>query len=356
MKINLLFSILCIISSAVIKAQNLSAYTDYRNYFYVFDDGDFKNIEYNPIKSYKIGGNSVVYLNNSDNLKIYYKGSSYDFADVTPEVFYAADDIAAYTKDKILTVFDRGRFHTLSALVNYYTVSDSLVGFFDETTSIFKVYYDGSIQELDALNNVDFKVGSNTLAFVNRVGYFKIFYHDQVFEIETNQPESYKAACNTVAYVDGNSQSFKVFYNGTTVTLENAPPTSYQVAENIVAYVDNTGRFKVFCQGQTAEVLSFEPLFYSTEDNIIVYDDKVHFKVFYKGTTYTLEDYVPEEYQKDFNSLAYKDRDGYLKVFYDGETQRVSQEKINSFELSRNVVKFNTGLDDLHFFSKGKTY
>lgn len=58
----------------------------------------------------------------------------------------------------------------------------------------------------------------------------------------------------------------------------------------------------------------------------------------------------------DFNTIAYEDINGYLNIFYDGQTTKISNDKVNSFELSNDILKYTTGLNEIHFFSKGKIF
>src|SRR5688572_17426516 len=71
-----LFFILSTICSVSSLAQ-LAAYTDYRGYFHVFDKGVYHQLEYLPVKSYKVGGNAVAYVDNTNELQIYYNGEKY---------------------------------------------------------------------------------------------------------------------------------------------------------------------------------------------------------------------------------------------------------------------------------------
>ncbi len=359
MKINFFFLFLFLISIADSFCQNISAYIDYKNYFYVFDDGISKELEYNPIKSYKIGGNAVVYIDYSETVKVYYKGEKYDLHIQSPSEIIATDDLIIIYSAKVLKVFDHGEVTILSPYTNSYFAGDSVVGFFDNNSYSFKVYYDKTITSLEdyiAGGSGRALAGDNILAWVNRNEHFNIFYRQEIFELESTPPDNFRAGSNIVAYTDKFSQSFKVFFKGKTFTLENYKPKSYKVADNMVAYIDNTGHFKIFYYGTTTEISSFEPSFYKVEDNLLVYGDYMHFMIFYMGKTYQLENYVPSAYQMDGNTIAYKDRDGYLKVFYEGQIQKVSEEKINSFELSGNILRFTTGLDYVIFFSKGKVY
>lgn len=340
--------------------QNISAYIDYKNYFSVFDDGIKKELEYFPIQSYKVGGNSVVYIDQSGVVKAYYKGIKYDLSVVAPVDITATDDLVVFYVAKTLNVFDEGESTTLSILTTSYIVGDSIVGFFDDYNLTVNIYYQKTIIPLEDIvgknSNVSFiAAGDNILAYTN-TGHFYVYFHQQIFELETSIPTGCEAGNNIVVYMDGVTQNFKAFYNGVTYTLENFRPKSYKVADDMVAYIDNTGRFKIFYKGKTIEISSFEPSFYQVNDNLVVFAEQTNFQVFYKGNTYTLENYIPSEYQIDFNTIAYKNKDGYLIAFIDGRTQKIFNEKIILFRLSRDVLMFTAGLNDVYFFLKGKIY
>ena len=50
-------------------SQNLAAFTNYKKNFIIFDKGQTKQVEFLPVKSYKIGGNAVAFItNNSKNI------------------------------------------------------------------------------------------------------------------------------------------------------------------------------------------------------------------------------------------------------------------------------------------------
>ncbi len=103
------------------------------------------------------------------------------------------------------------------------------------------------------------------------------------------------------------------------------------------------------------KVSSFAPVFYDATDNVVVFFDNRFYTAFYNGKITTLETYVPQSIQKDYNTVAYIDRSGYLQALYGGKQQKISEEKITSFELSGNVLKYNSGMSDIKFFVNGKT-
>ena len=162
--------------------------------------------------------------------------------------------------------------------------------------------------------------------------------------------------CNTVAYVDGATQNFKAFYKGNTLLLENFAPANFKVGDDLIAYVDNQGNFKVFYMGELFTVSTYEPQYYDVVDHMVVYGDAQNFNAYYQGKTTKLESYKPDAYQMDYNSIAYKDRDNHIHLFSEGSIKDVSNQIINTYNLTRNVLMYSTDLESMHFYCNGKNY
>ena len=351
---------ICILLSTACAAQNLNCYSDVRNYFYIFDDGRLVEAEYMPVKNPQVGGNSVAYIDNSSNFRIYYNGTSTLEADNKPDHYYETDNLVVYDFEKRLSVFDRGQSSVLSYQRGKFAVGDSLVIFYDTISFTLKIYKDGQIREAEALYDkappTNLKAGDNLAAWVNYNSFFKAYFNNQTYELENNPPSHFKTGNNTIAYVDGATQNFKVFYRGTVFFLESFPPASFKVGDDLIAYVDNQGNFKVFYLGELSTINSYAPQYYDVTDHMVIYGDDRNFLAFYNGKSTKLESYKPESYQIDFNGVAYKDRTSHLRFFSEGSLKDVSSQIINSYQLTRNVLMYNTGMDEVHFFSNGKNY
>src|ERR1035437_731731 len=220
-----IFLFLFFVFHNLLPAQNLSAYLDYKNYFYVFDNGVSKEMEYLPVKWYKVGKNAVVYFDNSNNLKAYYQGDKQDLLFASPTDCWAMDDFIVYFANSSLYVFDKGNIVLLSRFTTDYTIGDSIVSCFDQNTSTYKIYYHGNIfylpeDVLDATSLKSFMAGDNLLAYINVDGFLKIYYNGHLFNTEANQSPRYKAAANIVAFVNDATREFKVFYKGNVIPLD----------------------------------------------------------------------------------------------------------------------------------------
>jgi hypothetical protein len=354
-----LFLLLLLLYSLYSSSQNLSAYNDYRNYFYAFDKGEFRQVEYLPVKSFKIGGNAVAYIDNTNEFRIYSEEQKFDITYGGTLTYYATDYLVAYRVGNVLSVFEKQRSQNLSYYCSIFAINDSLVGFFDESNYNFSVFYQGRVTELESSMiepPKSIKSGSNTLAYVNQSDFFKVFYRGTVYSIDNIAPLTFQAGSDVVAYVDNYDQNFHLFYKGDTAKLETFAPDSFKVGFGMVAYIDNPGNFRVFYNGTTRRLLSFRPDFFKVEGYTVLYGFNNMFTVFYKGVVYTLEDYIPTNFQIANEGVAYIDVSGRLKLFLSGKTYTVSYEIINNYRLDGNVLTYSVGSNTTKFFWNGKNY
>jgi len=338
-------------------AQNISAFTDYRGYLQAFDNGQFKQLEYMPVKSYKFGQSAIAYIDNKNDFKIYYNGESTYQLNAADFSYQVSDYLIAYKVGSVLYVFDRGEKKLLSYYNSIVVLEDSLLAFFDDSKYTLSIYYNGkeTLLEnslLDKPRSID--AGSNTLAWVNQSGFFNVFYQGRVHTLDNIAPLAYEAGRDLVAYVDDYDQYFHLFYKGDSAIVETFPPDSFKVGYGIMAYVDNLGDFRVFSNGSTRRVLADRPDFFFVKGDIIVFAYNRMFNVIYEGKEYTLENYTPKDFQLGTEGVAWIDESGRLKCFDKGKIYPVSYEIINGYNLTGSVLKYETGNNSLNIFFKGK--
>jgi len=340
-------------------AQNLSAFLDYRNYFQVFDNGSIRQVDYLPVKSFKVGGASVAYIDNTNEFRIYSAEQKFDQTFGCSLSYVVTDNLVAWQVGKVLSVFENQRSQNLSYYCTIYAINDSLIGFFDESTYNFSVYYKGTVTDLES-SMIEppkkIKAGSNTLAYVNQSNFFKVFYRGTTYILDDLAPVAFEAGRDVVAYIDDYNKYFHLFYKGDTARIETFAPDSFKVGFGIMAYVDNLGNFRVFNEGASRRLLTYRPDFFKVKGNTVVYAFNNNFTVFYKGEIYTLENYIPKDYQIGNDGVAYIDVSGRLKLFQAGKTYTASYEIINHYQLNGNVLTYCVGTNTTQFFWNGKNY
>lgn len=340
-------------------AQNLAAYPDYKNYFFVFDAGTTTNAEYLPVKSFQVGGLAVAYIDNADNLKACSQGKIIKLSDGIISNYQASDYLVSFSIYGMLSVFDGGKTSLLSSFAESYSTGDSLVAFYDNRNKKFNIYYNGTTSMLeDGMIQTpvqNFQMGDNIFAYINYLNEFKVFYRGESTKLMTvSRNIPYAAGKNVVAYCN-DSYGFSVFYKGTTYDLETFQPKAFVAGDDMVAYTTTNDELKVFYDGKTQLLCSFEPPFYKLTDSLLVYNEGGKFKTFYKGTVYTLENYIPDRYLVDFNTIAYIDQQGRLKTFAGGKTSLITNSRIDDFELYRNTIAYRV-YNDNYIYWNGKVY
>ena len=287
----IVYSIIFIISFSFGYSQDITAYRDYRGYFYVFDKGLLNEIETLPVKNFKIGQSCIAYQNYQGNLKVYYKGKTYDMWDAV-ETYYVSKHLAVGVLNSQLKLFDNRKMQTISTNVGTYALSDSLVAFNDNNYLKFNVYYKGAIIQLEdvlvsnAISN--FKAAGNIVAYIDTQSDFKVFYHGKVsnmFTFNSSLPLQYDVGQDVVAFIDNDDESFNVIWMGQNYKIEDASPMSFMAGNNFVAYVDNAGTFKIFKDGMVTVISAVTPDFYKVTDNIVVYSEKGFFKADYEDVS-----------------------------------------------------------------------
>jgi len=354
-----LFTLVFLVTSTGVFAQHLNSFVDYREYFYIFDHGVSHQQEYQVVKSQKVGGNCLAYVDNLGKFKVYYDGEVKELERYNIGVYVTTEHLLVYKVSQELMVFDEGNIKSLVYHPAFFGVGDSVVAYLDRASRYLNVYYKGEIIKiadgLVAHAAKSLRVGDNTVGFVDDQDKLYLFYRGKIKELIYN-PLNFKVSLNTAAYVDAMSGAFSIFHKGEDYEMETFTPTSYKMGDDIVAYVDESGSFKVFYNGEVTTISSFKPDFYKVIDDMVIYGEDGYFKVIYKMKEYSLENYIPQVYEADQATLAYIDQFGFLQCFFKGEIHSLSNEAVRDITVAGNTVAFKVGLNTNKVFYNGQIY
>jgi hypothetical protein len=289
----------------------------------------------------------------------WYNGEKNKVSEGLNAVLGATGNLIYYTRDNALTIIDKGTLFTVSYFLSEYKAGDNIIAFKDSRMDLLKVFYNGSVHELEytLVSKLGaFEAGDNTVAFMNGSGYFKVFHEGETYELSNWEPASFACGKDMVAYVDGSSNEFRLYATGRIVKLENFAPLSMQMGDNLLAYVSDESAFKVYTNDKLLKIESYAPDFYMVKDNIVAFFASNRFQVLHEGQRYELETFQPRSFRISNNSLAYVDNAGRLKMFDMGKTVTVTTEMVEGFELNGNIIKYfvNGNIEKIYY--NGKTY
>jgi hypothetical protein len=357
----IIFTLVFFVVCKFIYAQDITAYTDNRDNLQVFDRGLNRQIEYLPVKSYQIGGNSIAYIDNKTDFKIYYDGQSFNLMNAADFWYRTTNNLTAFRVGEVLYAFDGGEKKTLCMYTDtiVFTYNDSVIGFIDKSNSTLNFYYNRSIANVEESflgYPKSLKSGSNIIAWVNQSDIFSVFYHGRTYQIDNIAPVNYEAGQDIVAYVDDYVHQFRLFYKGQNAIAEDFLPDSFKVGFGICAYVDNLSNFWIFQDGTSKKYLSARPDFFKVVGNVVVYSFNNTFNVFYQGQTTTLQNVTPKSFQVSNNGVAWLDDNGRLMTFNKGKIYTVSYEIIQSYFLNGDALRYDVGYKSFRVWYNGKNY
>ncbi len=302
--------------------------------------------------------------------------------------------LAEYTDiQNQLMVWDHGNIHK----VDFMPPTDIKTGrtaipYLDNSRS-FKIYYNGSVQNLNAGFTNAFFATDNLVGYLNQKSlnvfdrgvnknlsgvcdqYFisdsvilfldsykseyRAYYNGQTYTVESYIPDSVlshvKVKCNVIAY-DNFASQFRIFYHGAVISQEEYPVHSFDAGRNTVAYVDIDHKFKVFHSGQTFVLDDYAPLSYKAGDNLVAYvSGDGYFKVFYGDSLHTIG-YMNPTYQVGENVVAYKDPGGMFKIFYKGDVTEMESYYPTGYFIQYNSVAYINSSGTLRLFTEGEAY
>ncbi|HXB39014.1 MAG TPA: hypothetical protein VNZ49_00640 [Bacteroidia bacterium] len=356
------FLFFLIIVSVKLNSQSLTAYTDQRGYFTVFDNGNTSTLEFNLPKSFQVGGNCIAYQDFNSNFKVYYNGETITLYEGAVNSYKVTHNLLLYVIAGQLRVFDRGKTKVISVYPGDYYEGDSLVAFIDYSYKALCVYYKGEIIPVE--NNIatnpllGFQASNNTLAYINNQREFKVFWNgvtEKIFTLSPSSDVNYQTGSNIVAFIANASLSLSVFYKGSTYNVSSLPVKSYKAADDMVAYEDQNG-LHAFYAGKNYDLCSAASYNYDISDSVLIYYTPGYFRVFNKGKITVLDNYMPDEYALDNNTVVWANQQGGLEAFYNGETYDLTNFDRAAFKLEGNTLWFKSQTSANKIFLCGKTF
>lgn len=166
-------------------SQSLGAFTDYDKHFYVFDDGTFRQLEFQEVRSFAVGSGCVAYINNGGYLKAYANHLQYD---VSPSVsnYTITDNLFTFQVGSQLYVFENGNRRLLTGFVGRFMVGDSIVAFIDTNKHYLSIYIDGQVHEIADIivgDDARFWCGDNMVAFIDMHDNLRLICGKRMYEL-----------------------------------------------------------------------------------------------------------------------------------------------------------------------------
>lgn len=363
MKKNATLLFLIALAGFAFAQEGVGYYYDYYDHLYVFDHGKNIQVESNKCDSLMGGDDYMAYIDQRNDLRVYYDGYVNTLEEETPSAMIATAHCLVYKMQNRLMVVEKGVKKKLDNWVGDFSVGDSIIVWQSQPSLDIMVYQNGEIKTIEeavatkVINSQ--KTGKDIFAYSDLNNEFKIYDQGAIFDTKSSNIHSFKCGRGVVAYLDRFNNAFNVYSNGVVNTLSTQMPQRYYVTENMVSYVDYESNFMIYYNNVATKIESFEPGMYKAKENVLLFFYEPELKIVYGGAVYTLEKFfdVQHEVTLGVNSALYIDNGNRAKYFYKGRTfENFLIEKPQSYRLFRDLPCFKYGNHTIGFYYNGQMY
>ena len=133
----------------------------YTQSFYVFDKGNFVELESFPIKKYKAGRGFVVYEDMNGNLWHYQNGQKSALSNFSTELWDVKDDICVWMENSYFFAYSNGqRIQVATYQPHTYLLKNNVLVFRNIIGGV-SALVDGKVEELTTFQNAEYEIYGN---------------------------------------------------------------------------------------------------------------------------------------------------------------------------------------------------
>ncbi len=323
------------------QAQKVIPFVDFNNYFRTFENDNFRQLEFQPVKEYKAGDDLVAYIDTRGNLRVYDGNERQDISNMNVQ-YQISDHLMAYNIGPTLNIWDAGKLRTLTYFASEYVVKDSMVVFQDTRFNTVNVYWNKQIIELYRMTGdltMPEAVGDNILAFKDNGNFFKVFWRGQIFDLGVwNGSIDFQAGCDILCFNDPTTRTFAVFENGNFMDVESFYMKKYKAGRGMITYEDLNGNLNVYRSGTKEMLSNFSASFWDIKDDMVVWGENSFVYAFQKGKKVQVSNYTPKVYLIKNNVMAFRNQLGGVCALVNGKVHDLTSQQDAEFEIFGDAV------------------
>jgi len=333
---------------------------DFNNFFVTFQDGFFKQIEIQPIISYKAGDEVVAYVDTRGNLRLYDGKERKDVTALNVQ-YEVSDHLMAYKVAGALKMWDAGKFQTLTTFAKDFAVRDSIIVYQDSRYNSLSVYWRKQIYPLLTYFS-DFimptTIGENIAIFKDNSNTYHAFWNGKTYEIGTYNEEimNFNIGTDVFSFKDPYSQTFIVFDKGEFIEVESLPIKKYKAGRGFIIYEDLNGNLWQYANHDKQQLSNFSTTFWDTKDDITIWAENSYLFSFSNGQKQEIASYFPKDYLLKNNVFAFRNLIGGVSAVVDNKLVEITNMPESEYEIYGNKVLVRLINKTCIVLSEGKIY
>ncbi len=340
-------------------SQKVIPMIDFSGYFRSFQDGFFRQIEFQPIKEFKAGDDVVGYIDMRGNLRVFDGGKPENLSNMNVE-YAVSDHLLIWKIGETINLWDGGKKQTLTFNARNYWLRDSIVVYEDMRYGSVNAYYNGKTYTLyTSIGDVDSPdfVGENVVAFRDNGNYNKIFWSGQVYDIDvTHHGVEFEGGTDVMAFNDPMTGTFVVFESGRFVDVENFHMPKYKAGRGFIVYENQNGDLLYYSNGVKKRLSNFSASFWDVKDDVAIWEENGFTYALSGGEKVELARYRPEDYLLKNNVVAFRNIMGGVSAMIDGKLTEITTQMNSEYEIFGNAVLVSLFNNSYIVFKDGRKF
>jgi hypothetical protein len=344
---------------SLVLAQQVVPFVDFNNYFKTFENDNFRQLEFQPIREYQAGDDLVAYIDTRGNLRVYDGKERQDISNMLVS-YKISDHLMAYNIGPTLNMWDEGKLQTLTYFSGEYEVTDSLIVYQDTRFNSVSVYWNKKVYPLYQTTGdlyMPVAIGDNIVAFKDNGNVYKVFWRGQIYELGVwNGTIDFHAGCDILCFNDPTTRTFAVFENGEFLDVEQFWMGKYKAARGFVVYEDLNGNLNYYREGNKSQLSNFGAKFWDAKDDMVVWTENNFTFALQGGKRIEVANYIPKDHLIKNNTLVFRNLMKGVNVLSDGKVHEITNQMDAEYEIYGNTVLVKLFNRSFVVFRNGRKY
>ncbi|NVK63825.1 MAG: hypothetical protein HWE22_04525 [Flavobacteriales bacterium] len=345
--------------SSHVSAQKVVPFIDFSGFFKSFQDGFFRQIEFQRVREFKTGDDVVAYIDFRGNLRVFDGSQPEDISNVQVE-YEVSDHLMIWKIGPTLNMWDDGEMRTLTYFADQYILRDSIIVFNDTRFNSVHVYYDGDIYELYKSSGtvaMPEVVGENIVAFRDNGNFNKVFWNGQIYELDVwHNKYSFSAGTDILAFNDPVNGTFAIFEDGQFLDVEDFRMNSYKAGRGFVVYENVNNDLMIYKDGATKKLTNFGADFYDVVDDVVIWTENGFTYGYANGQKIELAKFEVNNYKLKNNVIAFTNIMGGVDAVIDGKLKTLTTLQNVEFTIHGNAVLLESFNSTFTLYINGREY
>lgn len=354
------FAICIFLLPTLVQAQTIFPFTDFNNFFQVFRDGYFQQIEHNQVSDVFYGDEIVAYCNSQRDFKVY-DGEQTRMLTNQIITYKASDHLLAWNIGPIINYFENGQSRIISSFGGQYEVSDSLIVYQDTRYNTVNVVYKGKAILLYQTTSDLYMpevVGDNIVAFRDNGNNYKVFWRGEIYELGVWNGANkiqFSAGTDMLAFNDPNSRTFAVFENGEFLDVEDLHVSKMKACRGFVVYEDVQGNLKYYGKGVRKDLSAYFQ-FWDAKDDVVIWGESNSTYSLYGGDRKQVCNYIPKDWLLKNDVVAFRSNVGGVASWINGNFKEITTLANVEYAVNKHSVMVTLPNRSVIVLWKGELY